>query len=75
MLDAKEWTTYVNHGNLPLWEQLTKMYPWLTEENAKRIAVEALSCDKAKHCDSMFERAYQTIKYARAAAMRYKPNK
>jgi hypothetical protein len=37
------YTTYVNYGNMPLWEQITKLFPWVDEANAKRIAEEALA--------------------------------
>jgi hypothetical protein len=68
-----KYTTYVNYGNMPLWQQIMEMRPWVNEENAKRIAEEAYAIPVSSTLHNRAaERSWQIAKHIFAEAKKLK---
>lgn len=62
---------FVTRGNLPLIDQLLDMYPWLSREDAERIAAECR--EKAEGSTSKSEADMQVSLHYYTEAQRLKP--
>lgn len=70
-----EYVTYANYGNMPIWQQLMKEFPWLNENDARRIADEADRFDKELPETSRLLKhpSFYKAKYAYAEAKKLQP--
>ena len=70
-----KYTTYVNYGNMPLWQQLMKFYPWLSETESQRIASDAERIDAELPETSRFIKhpMFYKAKFAHNEAKKLKP--